>query len=89
MIVSLDDVATQKRFAEEHELPYPVLSDPDGSAARKYGVLARGGRFARRVSFVVDPEGTVRHVDERVDVVKHGTALAEVVERLRNAAADR
>ncbi len=84
--VSLDDVATQKRFAAANELPYPLLSDPDGSAARKFGVLAPGGRFARRVTFVVDPEGIVRHVDSSVDVVRHGADLADVIAGLREAA---
>ena len=60
-----------------------MLSDPDGSVARKYGVLGDGERYARRVTFVVDPEGVVRHVDETVDVARHGAALAEVLGDLR------
>jgi len=51
--------------------------------------LAQGGRFARRVTFVVDPEGVVRHIDTKVDVVRHGAALTKVVERLRKEAAAR
>jgi peroxiredoxin Q/BCP len=86
---SLDDVAAQKAFAETEQLPYPVLSDPDGSVAAKYGVLAPGGRYARRVTFVVDPEGIVRHVDEKVDVATHGADLARVLERLRGEGAGR
>lgn len=76
-------MATQKAFAEAQELTYPLLSDPDGSAAARYGVLAGG--FARRVTFVIDPEGRVRHVDREVDVARHG---ADLVRRIRDLRGD-
>ena len=81
MAVSTDDVATQKAFAESQKLAYPVLSDPDGSAAGKYEVLK--GRYAGRVTFVIDPEGVIRHVDRSVNVSAHGAELAAVLQRLR------
>ena len=81
MAISTDDVATQKAFAESQELSYPVLSDPDGSVAGKYQVL--NGRYASRVTFVVDPEGVIRHVDRSVNVSAHGAELAEVLRKLR------
>ena len=82
---SLDDVAAQKAFAEEQGLSYPVWSDPDGSVAAKYGVLAPGGKYALRVTFVVDPEGVLRHVDANVQVATHGADLARVLRGLREA----
>ncbi len=87
--MSLDDVAAQKKFADEQHLAYPVLSDADGSVATKYGVLAPGGRYAKRVTFVVDPDGVVRYVDEQVDVIHHGAALAKQIERLQKEGGDR
>ena len=80
---SLDDVASQKKFATEHGLAYPLLSDPDGSVAAKYGVLAGGGRFAARVTFVVDPRGTIREVVEDVGVDTHGADLAAKIRALQ------
>jgi peroxiredoxin Q/BCP len=80
---SLDDVATQKQFAKDHELGFPLLSDADGSAAAKYRVLAGGGRYAQRVTFVVGPGGVLRHVDRSVDVSSHGSDLVAVVKELR------
>ena len=81
VVVSTDDVAAQKAFAEGQKLTYPVLSDPDGSAATKYQVLS--GRYASRVTFVVDPDGVIRHVDRSVDVSAHGAELAAVLQELR------
>lgn len=81
--LSLDDVQAQKKFADEQNLAYPLLSDPDGSVAAKYGVLGRG--FANRVTFVVDPAGKVRWVDRQVDVNRHGAALAERIRELQGS----
>ena len=80
---SLDDVATQRKFATDQELDYPLLSDPDGSVAAKYGVLAGGGRFAARVTFVIDPRGTIRAVIDDVSVATHGADLAERIRALQ------
>jgi peroxiredoxin Q/BCP len=81
--LSLDDVAAQRRFAEGQKLAFTLLSDPDGSAAAKYGVLAPGGRYAQRVTFVVDPAGVVRLVDRAVDVSSHGSDLVTAIRRLQ------
>ncbi len=80
---SLDDVQTQKKFATDQKLDYPLLSDPDGSVAAKYGVLAGGGRFAARVTFVIDPRGTVRAVEKDVSVASHGPDLAARIRALQ------
>ena len=78
---SLDDVASQARFAEEQGLSYDLLSDPDGSAAAKYDVLK--GHFAKRITFVIDETGVVRHIEKKVLAVSHGTDVVEIVKRLR------
>ena len=58
--ISRDDVATQKRFDEEHKLGYPVLSDEGGRVAAAYGLKRRlPGLPAKRVTFVIAPDGLV------------------------------
>lgn len=81
--LSLDSVADQARFHEEQELNFPLLSDPDGSAAAKYGALAGDAPFANRITYVLDPEGVLRAVDDRVQVDSHGTDLALLVAELQ------
>ena len=80
--VSLDSVTDLAKFHEQQELNFPLLSDPDGSAASKYGVLPEGGRFAARVTFVIDPEGKLRAIDDKVNVDSHGEDLIMLVEEL-------
>ena len=61
-----------------------MLSDPDGSVATKYGVLDPTAQFTNRVSFVIDDQGVLRKIIEKVDVAKHGADLAAIVDELRS-----
>ena len=71
------------QFAEKQKLPFALLSDPDGSVATKYGVLDPAGKHAQRVTFVIDDQGVLRKVLDKVEVKTHGEDLAVLVEELR------
>ena len=70
-------------FAKAQELNFQLLSDPDGSAAQKYAALMEKRPYAKRLSFVIDPAGVLRHIDDSVDVSKHGSDLAGVIKELQ------
>ena len=57
--VSFDDVESHQEFAEEYNLPFPLLADSEGKAAKNYGVATRmfGMRVAKRETFLIDPAG--------------------------------
>src|SRR5690606_4097747 len=57
--VSIDKVEDQKKFAEKYTLPFPLLADTEGEAAKSYGVMRSIGplKLAKRQSFLIDPEG--------------------------------
>ena len=81
--ISLDSVRAQRAFKEDHGFGFGLLSDPDGSVAKKYGVLMDGRPYARRVTFIIDPKGVVRHVTKKVDLGGHGDQLLEVITELQ------
>jgi thioredoxin-dependent peroxiredoxin len=58
--ISAQSVESHERWAKHHGLTVPLLSDPDKSVARSYGVVGPGG-LVRRSIFLVDGEGVVRH----------------------------
>ena len=60
--ISSDDQNSHEAFAKEHNLPFILLSDTDGSVRKAYGVKKSLGLFDGRVSFVIDKNGIVRHV---------------------------
>ena len=78
-MVSLDPPDRNAAFSQAHGDGFPVLSDPTGDTARAYGVLPEGRSFASRVTFFIDAEGVLRHVDRNV---KPTTAGADVAARL-------
>ena len=75
-------MASQKQFHTQQKLTFPLLSDPDGSVAKRFNVLPEGKAYTARVTFVVDPTGVVRHVDRGVQVATHGADLAAVLKKL-------
>lgn len=75
--VSLDDVESHKAFADNHNLPFPLLADVEGSAATAYGVKTRmaGMTVAKRETFIIGPDGTLLKHYPSVDPDKHSEAV--------------
>lgn len=79
--ISKDSVAAQARFRAKYELPFPLLSDPDGRVCEAYGVIADKtlyGKIVRgieRSTFVIDPEGRVARIYRKVKVAGHARAV--------------
>jgi len=72
--VSVQDVASKKAFAAKHGLPFPLLADTDKAVAKDYGVLSVLG-FARRETFVIDPQGNIARHYPSVDPKTHSKQL--------------
>lgn len=64
VIVTTHAVPTNKRWAEENGLEFPVLSDywPHGEVAQAYGTFNEKVGAANRYTFVLDADGIVRDV---------------------------
>ena len=62
--VSVDRTGRLAQFTAKYRLPFVLLSDRDGAVARRYGSLVDLGllKFARRNTFLVDPQGRVAKV---------------------------
>jgi peroxiredoxin Q/BCP len=83
--ISCDTQLTQASFAQAHQLPFPILSDFDSHVARMYGVLPtmKVGKqqaeipIARRVTFLIDPQGVIKNIITNVDVTHHAQQIIE------------
>ena len=84
--ISMDDVETHAKFAENHGLPFPLLADTKGTAAEAYGVKTRmfGMTVAKRQTFLIAPDGTVAKHYEKVKPAEHSL---EVLADLRELGA--
>jgi len=58
--ISSDSVASHRRFAARHTLPFLLLSDRDGGVRELYGVDKTLGFLPGRVTYVIDKAGVVR-----------------------------
>lgn len=65
--VSVDDAESHKSFKEKENLNFTLLADPDKEVTKKYGVLSSFG-MASRVTFVIDKDGIIRKIYDKVDV---------------------
>jgi peroxiredoxin Q/BCP len=74
--ISTDSAASHKAFASNHQLPFTLVSDPDGVIAAKYGVPVTLG-FTKRQSFVIGVDGNVKKIYRSVDVTKHAQEIAQ------------
>lgn len=79
---STDPVEKNKEFAKSLDLDYPILSDPEGTNAKAFGVLTPDGKAASRVTFVIGKDGKILAVDDKVKTEAHAQDLAKQLEKL-------
>jgi Zn-dependent M28 family amino/carboxypeptidase len=67
--VALDSVESHQKFCDSLTLPFQLLTDVEGRAARDFGVFVESyGGIARRSMVLVDDDGTLAHVDASYDL---------------------
>jgi len=82
--VSSDSVDRHAAFAGKHELPFTLLSDKGGQVRKLYGAPAVLGLVPGRVTYVIDRQGTVRHVfNSMTNIGKHISDALQVVRKLQ------
>ncbi|MBK1876899.1 peroxiredoxin [Pelagicoccus mobilis] len=64
--VSRDDLDTHRKFKEEYDLPFELLSDPDGKTAKAYGARVPLLGVTKRVTYLVNGEGRIAAVHEEM-----------------------
>jgi peroxiredoxin Q/BCP len=86
--VSGDSLASHDKFKAKYKLNFPLLSDPDKAAAKKYGAWGEKVLYGKktigmiRSTFVIDGEGVVRKVFPRVKVDGHAEQVLAAVAAL-------
>ncbi len=70
-----------RAFAEKLELRFPLLSDSERTTAFAYGACTDlHARHPARMSFLIDEQGRIERVYERVDPREHpARILAEIL----------
>ncbi|MDG0995947.1 MAG: peroxiredoxin [Gammaproteobacteria bacterium] len=84
--VSIGSASSHQRFAQRHQLPFPLLID-DGDLARRYHALFQLGpiKLAKRHSFIIDPDGCLRKIYRKVSSRAHAQQLIIDIQLLKDA----
>jgi thioredoxin-dependent peroxiredoxin len=83
--VSPDPVASHRKFADKFGLPFRLLADTDHAVAERYGVWKEKSMYGRkywgneRTTFIIDEDGRIAQVLERVKPAEHVDLLLEHV----------
>ena len=75
--VSKDSVQSHRKFKRKHDLPFTLLSDPEGKVLDLYGVWKKKSLYGRtfmgteRTTFLIDQKGILTKIYRRVKVKGH------------------
>jgi peroxiredoxin Q/BCP len=84
--VSGDDAASHQRFAQRHNLPFPLLVDRGNALRRAFGVPSVLGLLPGRVTYVIDGDGVIRHVfNNLLDGAAHRREALDALRALQAA----
>jgi peroxiredoxin Q/BCP len=83
--VSVDDVTSHFSFAKKYSLPFPLLADTNGDLAGRYGSVYHLGpvKFARRNTFLVNPQGEVAKGYLSADTSRNSLEVIQDIQRMQ------
>jgi thioredoxin-dependent peroxiredoxin len=87
--VSQDDVQSHKDFCNKFSFKIDLLADTGAELMKALGINQsewQGMKFWERTSFVVDPQGVVRKVYEKVNPQGHEQVLLEDIKKMQSTA---
>ncbi len=85
--VSADSEASHLRFIEKHSLPFNLIADTDKSILEAYGAWGEKSMYGKkymgviRKTFVIDGNGTIEQVFEKVKVKTHAQQILDAYKK--------
>ncbi len=86
--ISVDAVKSHKKFVEKYKLPFTLLSDEENKTVKAYGVWGKKKFMGReymgtlRTSFLIDSEGKIAKIYEKVKPADHAAEVLSDVQNL-------
>ncbi|MEL0300936.1 MAG: redoxin domain-containing protein, partial [Flavobacteriaceae bacterium] len=81
--VSADSEKKQQNFSEKYNFPFPLLADEDKQVINAFGVwgpkkfMGREYDGIHRMTFIIDENGDVERVIEKVKTKAHAAQILE------------
>jgi peroxiredoxin Q/BCP len=86
--VSADSEKLHQKFRDKHELNFPLLADTDHGVCEKYGAWQEKSLYGRkywgiaRVTYLIDGDGKIAKVWEKVKPQGHSKEVIEALKEL-------
>ena len=87
--ISRDSVASHEKFKATQGFPFELISDPDEVLCSAFDVIKMKSMYGKQVrgiersTFLIDPEGIVRHIWRKVQVRGHVEEVLAQLEELQ------
>ncbi len=80
--VSFDSPEKLKSFKSKYQLPFTLISDEDKSISKTFG--AKGLFFPKRKTIVINQDGIVEHVFEKVSIESHPQDIINLINQIES-----
>ena len=89
--VSMDSPESHKAFCTKEGLTFKLLSDPDAKISNAYGSVMeyQGAKMSARNTFIINPEGKIVKVYEKVNPTEHSNEVLAALKELQKAEVSR
>ncbi|MCU0431004.1 MAG: thioredoxin-dependent thiol peroxidase [Cytophagaceae bacterium] len=82
--ISTDTSKSHEKFIKKYQLPFPLIADPTKEINEAYGVWAEKSMYGKtymgtlRTTFVINEEGYIENIIEKVDSANHSQQILSV-----------
>lgn len=83
--VSVDSTKSHLKFIDNHQLPFPLISDMEKSLVEDFGVWGKKKFMGReymgttRATFLIDENGLISHIIDKVDTKNAAEQILEMI----------
>lgn len=85
--ISIDGEKSHQKFISKFDLPFPLIADIDQQVVNVYGVWGEKKLYGRtymgthRVTYIIDSQGKIEHVIDKVDTENHADQILEIIKK--------
>jgi len=83
--VSVDNAESHKEFCAKEGLNFKLLADTEAKVSEQYGSVMEynGAKLSARNTFLIDPQGKIAKVFEKVKVAAHSEEVLAAIASLQ------
>ena len=80
---ALDSIPTQIDFKAKYHMPFDLLSDSKKEVAKAFDSLGLAGLMAQRKTYIINPEGKIAFIFDKVNTGAHDKEVAGTLKQLQ------